>query len=283
MTRGSSPRSSRTTATRRRRRRTARAARLQRGDRQVRAEPKYTWRNPGFAQTDDASGGERDLERRAGVLRLAEQEGGQDLRAADGGGVGVRLPGGHDDALLVRRRGRQPQGQRQHRGRLAQGEVSGRRTGPLSWDDGYPFTSPVGRFKPNPWGLYDMHGNVWQWCADRYGKYQEGYIKDPKGDDSGESRVLRGGSWTNGPGIAVRPSARQRSRRTATMASASGSCCGSRKDPMSSSLCTSLIYSLLVCAAPPGTTRRPVYHRQERSQRLIRRPNRSAIRLTQTA
>ena len=67
-------------------------------------------------------GGRSFLERRDGLLRLAEQEGGQDLRATDGGGMGVRLPGGDDDALLVRRHGRQPQGERQHRRRLTQGK-----------------------------------------------------------------------------------------------------------------------------------------------------------------
>jgi formylglycine-generating enzyme required for sulfatase activity len=67
--------------------------------------------------------------------------------------------------------------------------------------DGYVFTAPVGKFKPNAFGLYDMHGNACQWCSDWYdeGYYAASPIDDPTGPDSGDDRVLRGGSWLNGP------------------------------------------------------------------------------------
>ena len=54
-------------------------------------------------------------------------------------------------------------------------------------------TSPVGQYQPNPWGLLDMHGNVWEWCGDRYGKYQEGLQVNPEGAQNGSLRVQRGG------------------------------------------------------------------------------------------
>ncbi len=78
--------------------------------------------------------------------------------------------------------------------------------GEYAWFDGNTivvreqYAHKVGLKKPNPWGLYDMHGNVWEWCSDWYGGNLSGGA-DPTGPSGGSNRVFRGGSWWFYPGL----------------------------------------------------------------------------------
>jgi formylglycine-generating enzyme required for sulfatase activity len=73
------------------------------------------------------------------------------------------------------------------------------RLGEYAWynDNSGGQTHPVGQKQPNAWGLYDMHGNVWEWVRDWYGSYTANPVTDPIGPTSGVDRVFRGGSWGN--------------------------------------------------------------------------------------
>ncbi len=78
------------------------------------------------------------------------------------------------------------------------------KTMPYPWTkghDGYAWTSPVGSFRPNKFGLYDMHGNCWEWCSDWFAEdyYKHSPTNDPTGPATGTIKVSRGAGFDNGP------------------------------------------------------------------------------------
>jgi len=157
------------------------------------------WKNPGFAQTDrhpvvcvsynDAMAFAEWLSRKSGrTIRLpteAEWE-----YAARSGGKKYKYSWGNGSPSANI------------------GDLSAKKQFPKwpvpiweGYDDGYVYTAPVGTYQPNELGLYDMTGNVWEWCADWYGEkyYSESPQENPQGPTSGQYRVLRGGSWGGVP------------------------------------------------------------------------------------
>ncbi|MGA2069396.1 MAG: formylglycine-generating enzyme family protein [Thermoguttaceae bacterium] len=160
---------------------------------------KYSWRNAGFEQTDehpvlnvswnDAVAFCKWLSRKEGkTYRLPTEA---EWEYACRAGTTTRYYSGDDPETLAK---------------VANVADAAAKAKFPNWytikaSDGYVFTSPVGSFKSNAFGLYDMHGNAWQWCADWYGAkyYDASPAEDPTGPASGTVRVLRGGSWVVGP------------------------------------------------------------------------------------
>ncbi len=176
-------------------------SRTQRGDLFEGRDPRYSWQNPGFAQTDahpvvnvtwnDAVAMARWLSEREGVTYRLPTE--AEWEYAARAGSRTRYPGGDDPQVLLRSANTfdRETALRWPRWRDQAGHGS----------DGHAFTAPVGSYAPNAFGLYDMIGNVWEWCADWYGEdyYRRSPTDDPAGPASGKVRVRRGGSWHTWP------------------------------------------------------------------------------------
>ncbi len=164
---------------------------------------KYTWRNVGFEQTDEHPVVVVSWNDAVAFCKWLSAKEGRSYRLpteaeweyACRAGTTTRYSSGDDPETLATV------------GNVADAALKAKNLG-FPWtihaSDGYVFTAPVGQFKPNAFGLYDMHGNAFQWCADWDGwnYYGKSPVDDPAGPNSGTGRVLRGGSWTSRPNYA---------------------------------------------------------------------------------
>jgi formylglycine-generating enzyme required for sulfatase activity len=167
-------------------------------------DPKYTWQNPGFEQTDehpvvnvtwnDAVAFCAWLSRKEGVTYRLPTE--AEWEYACRAGTTTRYSCGDDPEGLAAV------------GNIADGTLKARypdwKFATIAARDGHIYTAPVGRYKPNAWGLFDMHGNVSEWCADGFAAdyYKRSPVDDPPGPDGSPFRMIRGGGWDTEPGLA---------------------------------------------------------------------------------
>ncbi len=167
--------------------------------------PQYTWRNPGFAQTDEHPVVMVSWNDALAYCKLlSEMEG---LKLYDGyrlpteaeweyacrAGTTSRYQFG-DDPEMLPLVGNVPDGS-------IKAEYPDFKNPTIAARDGFSNTAPVGQFRPNAFNLYDMHGNVWEWCQDGYDKnyYGQSPGADPAGPLGASARVLRGGAWVSNP------------------------------------------------------------------------------------
>lgn len=176
-------------------------ANSKRGDVFEGRDPKYSWKNPGFRQGNDHPVVNVTWNDAVAMSQWLSVKEGKKYRLpteaeweyACRAGTRTRYHSGDDLQTLLK---------------VSNTFAADTKTGKSDWAiyataeyDGFEFTAPVGSFTPNPWGLYDMHGNVWEWVADWYGDnyYATSPVDNPPGPDVGEVRVRRGGSWHTWP------------------------------------------------------------------------------------
>ncbi len=172
-----------------------------RGDAFEGRDPKYSWRNPGFKQGDDHPVLNVTWNDAVHLCEWLSRTEGKKYRLpteaeweyACRAGTRTRYHNGDAPAALLQVANLFDADSKQNWPQWAQYALTGK--------DGYAFTAPVGSFAPNAFGLYDMHGNAWEWCADWHSEtyYATSPVNDPQGPAAGEVRVRRGGSWHTWP------------------------------------------------------------------------------------
>ena len=168
-----------------------------RGDAFEGRNPRYSWRNPGFAQDDshpvvnitwnDAQALARWLSEKEGRhYRLPTEA---EWEYAARAGTRTRYHSGDAPLTLLKVANTFDASAKPLWPKFAANALAG--------NDGFAFTAPVASFRPNAFGLYDMHGNAWEWTNDWYGEdyYAHSPTTDPQGPKEGHVYVRRGGSW----------------------------------------------------------------------------------------
>jgi formylglycine-generating enzyme required for sulfatase activity len=173
------------------------ASKSKRGDAFEGRDVRYSWQNPGFAQTDthpvvnvtwgDAQALAAWLSKKEGRSYHLPTEAQWEYAAR--AGTTTRYHCGDDPQCLLQVANTFDESSKPQWPQFAANALNG--------NDGYAFTAPVASFAPNAFGLYDMHGNAWEWTQDLYGEdyYAKSPVNDPQGPQVGEIYVRRGGSW----------------------------------------------------------------------------------------
>jgi formylglycine-generating enzyme len=173
------------------------ASKSKRGDAFEGRDERYSWQNPGFTQTDahpvvnvtwgDAQALASWLSKKEGRHYGLPTEAQWEYAAR--AGTTTRYHCGDDPKCLLKVANTFDEAAKPFWPQFAANALAG--------NDGYAFTAPVASFAPNAFGLYDMHGNAWEWTQDWHAEdyYAKSPVDDPKGPENGDVYVRRGGSW----------------------------------------------------------------------------------------